>query len=322
MKAISARSSVSNFTKGGENSLWSVVGPNSAALGYEDAMGDMGGARVFNGFFSPIISPKFNLGRNPKIFTSGSCFAREIECALFQEGFTVLSWNPNTGLPNGFFHRYNTFSIINDFKNAFDNAYDDRLAMATPIGWIDYTANGVAPSWEALVELRKKVSEIHLNIRDADVFIITLGLVEVWYDKTTERHLNAAPSEVLSGNLGRFECRITDYAENLEALRHLIRYIREKAGPDIKIIVTVSPVPLNATFSGQDIVIANTFSKAVLRVVAQRLCDEDPLIDYFPSYEIVMNSNTDLAWLPDRRHVRREIVDHILSLFKAHYTGD
>jgi hypothetical protein len=304
----------------GEYAQWSVGGPEADAQGYDNVVGAMAGARVFREF-TPVITPKFRLGENPALFTSGSCFAREIEYALHALGKTVLSWSPDSGLKGGSFNRYNIFSVINDFRLAQGGGYDEDLMWETPIGWIDYSGNDVEPTREALAAARNASIQIHKRIAQADAFILTLGLVETWYDLQTNNYLNFTPSEVLASNLSRFECRISDYEENLEAARYLVEFLRTHFNPDLKVIVTVSPVPLNVSFSGQDIVQANSLSKATLRTVAQKLADEDDRIDYFPSYEMVMLSHPEKAWLPDYRHVRRETVARIMQAFIDNYIG-
>ena len=52
----------------------------------------------------------------------------------------------------------------------------------------------------------------------------------------------------------------------------------------MKIVLTVYPVPFSDTFSGQDVIVANTYSKSVLRCVAQDLTELYDHVDYFPSY--------------------------------------
>ena len=102
-------------------------------------------------------------------------------------------------------------------------------------------------------------------------------------------------------------------------MRSLISYIRSNFRENIRVILTVSPVPLNVTFSGFDITQANTLSKATLRTVAQEIADRDDMIDYFPSYEMVMLSDPEIAWYPDYRHVRVEMVKRIMKVFIDNY---
>lgn len=318
MKIFSGRQAIKNFRGSDGYAQWSAVGPDSHITGSEVASGNMAGCRVFNKYFEPHLTPKFNIPIGAKFFTAGSCFAREIEFALHNSGSEVLSWSPDSLLSGEFFNRYNTFSIINDFRAAFEG-YDSRLVMESPIGFVDYSAAGTSTTRDEMLTRRTAVCAAHKRITESTVLIVTLGLVEVWYDTLLDKYLNVAPSEILAGNLSRFECRITDYYENLAAARELIKFIRSHINHELKIILTVSPVPLNATFGGQDIAVANTFSKGTLRAVAQKIVDEDPLVDYFPSYEIVTLSDPLVAWFEDHRHVRRELVQHIVETFKKSY---
>ena len=319
VKVLSAREAIKNRSRQGDFAVWALWEEQAAAAGYDTTTPDMGGARAYNGLLTPRISPKFKLGANPKVFASGSCFARELESAMARDGGSVVSWTPDSGIEGEILNRYNTYSIGNDFEFAFRDSYDERLAIETPWGWIDYTAAGRSATQAELVEKRLQVIRLHRNVLEADVMIITLGLIEAWFDRETNRYLNATPGEVLSSNLSRYECRITDYSENLQALQALVVSLREFAGKDLKIVITVSPVPFTATFSSADVVQANTLSKSTLRTVAQAIADQDPLIDYFPSYEIVTLSDPQVAWLPDHRHVRHEAVRHVVQTFRNAY---
>ena len=44
-----------------------------------------------------------------------------------------------------------------------------------------------------------------------------------------------------------------------------------------------------------------------------------PNVDYFPSYEIVQNSDRAAAWERDLRHVRGAGAQHIMELFVQNY---
>ena len=86
-------------------------------------------------------------------------------------------------------------------------------------------------------------------------------------------------------------------------------------------MVTTSLVPLLATFTDRNVVVANTYSKSMLRVVAEDFAASRPNVHYFPSYEIVMNSDQGASWTDDGRHVQPEVVKHIMSLFQRHFVG-
>jgi hypothetical protein len=57
----------------------------------------------------------------------------------------------------------------------------------------------------------------------------------------------------------------------------------------MRMIVTVSPVPLTATVAGAHVLVSNVYSKSVLRAVAGQLARDHDDIDYFPSFEIMTN---------------------------------
>jgi len=152
------------------------------------------------------------------------------------------------------------------------------------------------------------------------VVIITLGLVEVWRDIEADIVINTTPSpEALAAYPGRYEFRVSSFNENMVNLEETHALLQRFGHPDQRIIVTVSPVPLMATFTQQDVVVANSYSKALLRTAAQEWAAAHPNINYFPSYEMVMNSARDAAWLEDLRHVQGRLVNHIMDSFLKHY---
>lgn len=55
---------------------------------------------------------------------------------------------------------------------------------------------------------------------------------------------------------------------------------------------------------------ANSFSKAALRVCAEKLREDHPQVDYFPSYEMATSGGLG-AFIEDNVHVRREVVNVI-----------
>src|SRR5205814_9168029 len=88
-----------------------------------------------------------------------------------------------------------------------------------------------------------------------------------------------------------------------------------------KMILTVSPVPLIATYEGRHVLQANTYSKAVLRVAAETIRKDNHNVDYFPSYEIITGQfNRGAYFEEDLRSVKNEGVEHVMRLFLKHFT--
>ena len=76
-----------------------------------------------------------------------------------------------------------------------------------------------------------------------------------------------------------------------------------------------------ATHRNVDVITANSYSKSVLRAVAEQLVATDDRITYFPSYETVMLSDRRFAWTDDFVHVNRDIVTLIVERMVNAFTG-
>lgn len=128
-------------------------------------------------------------------------------------------------------------------------------------------------------------------IRDAvdgaACFIVTLGLTEAWRDRLTGTVYPVCPG-VQRGvfDAGRHEFHNFRFDEVYRDLTAAIALARA-ANPELRIVLTVSPVPLTATATDSHVLVATTYSKSVLRAVAGQLAQEYAYVDYFPSFEIV-----------------------------------
>src|SRR3546814_5938415 len=88
--------------------------------------------------------------------------------------------------------------------------------------------------------------------------------------------------------------------------------------PDVKVVITVSPVPMAQTFTDSDVFAANTYSKSVLRVASEALKGNFEFVDYFPSYEMVMSSPRAMTWADDQIHVAPPVVERVISRSEEH----
>jgi hypothetical protein len=120
------------------------------------------------------------------------------------------------------------------------------------------------------------------------------------------------PTKLMREQPARYELEVMDVDAAMSRLLPAFELLAGK-----RVIVTVSPVPLRATFTDQDVVVANMYSKSVLRVCAERL-EVLPGVDYFPSYEIVMSSSV-RAYEKDNVHVRDDVVSNIVRYMTSRY---
>jgi hypothetical protein len=91
-----------------------------------------------------------------------------------------------------------------------------------------------------------------------------------------------------------------------------------KINPKLKIILTVSPVPLTATATNDHVLSATIYSKSVLRVACE-LVTKQQSVRYFPAYEIVTGPQApDNFFSPDRRNVTKMAVDTVMHALLSH----
>jgi hypothetical protein len=300
----------------------------------DDPTGKYAFQRLRHTLFTPNIDPKFKLRRDDKFYAIGSCFARGLENALAIHKITVESAAPEfaklqpankevSGL--GFTNKYNTYSILNELRWALDPDAvfpQESIVQLTKTTWYDPHANPTLnfAGLEETLQRRALMQVVTQRIRNCRAVIVTLGLAEVWRDIQADVFVNRTPiPSLFKTQPDRYEFHLTSFAENWANLEAIHALLSQYGHPEVHIVVTVSPVPLENTFSKMDIVVANTWAKSLLRTVAQEWAAAHANVDYFPSYEIVQSSDRATIWETDLRHVKGAGVRHIMELFLRNY---
>ena len=290
--------------------------------------------RLRQPFFIPHVAPKFKLRRDDKFYAIGSCFARGLENVLAAQKVVVESAAPEfaqlrpanketSGL--GFTNKYNTYSILNELRWALDPNAEfprDSIVQLTRTTWYDPHTNPTLEfvGFEETLERRSLIQAVTKRIRNCRAVIVTLGLAEVWRDVKADVFVNRTPiPSLFKTDPDRYKFYLTSFAQNLANLEMIHTLLSRYGHSDVRVIVTVSPVPLMNTFSTMDIVVANTWAKSLLRAVAQEWAAAHSNVDYFPSYEIMQNSDRLAVWEHDLRHVKGVGVQHIMELFLRNY---
>lgn len=293
---------------------------------------DRDGERLYP-LASPTAFPTFRIGADDNIFAIGSCFARNVEKALEAAGKRVLSREfdlgeigDSLGESANFFNKYSIHSVLNELRWALDRSSFPGKDILYPLGkgqFVDVQL-GVAKlafPLERVLAFRHAYLDAIAQVAEADVVILTLGYVETWYDRMLGLYLNVAPPQQLVKNEpDRFEFRVLSYGDVLNALEELHALLTRYRKKPLKMLVTVSPVPLASTFRDMDVLVANTYSKSVQRAALDEFLIGKEGVDYFPSYEFVTLSNPTIAWSRgDYRHVSPDLVARIMSNVLTNY---
>jgi hypothetical protein len=166
------------------------------------------------------------------------------------------------------------------------------------------------------VLLRQHLDSVLRAVQMADVFVFTLGLTEAWISRRDGAVFPACPGTVA----GRFDPALHEFrnftarevSEDIDAFVAVVREIN----PNLRIILTVSPVPLVATATPQHVLVATTYSKSVLRVAAGEAEARYENVVYFPAYEIVTGPQAPHDFFEDdRREPTQKAIKTVMRSF-------
>ena len=267
----------------------------------------------------PGFSPSFHFGPKDLVFTIGSCFARNIERQLLIEGYDVALTRfapPAEADPrvntDVMLHRYVPQSIANELDWALTGEpYPEAFFYEEPDGWRDLQLHmgGPPAPIETIRARRQALTDFMRLAGEARVFIMTVGLAEAWFDREVGVYLNASPPAWARKLFpDRFEFHLLDHDEILAGLERVRDLLVRHGRPDLEMLVTVSPVALATTFTGEDIIVANSYMKSALRSAIEVFARTHEHVDYFPSYESVTLSDYRRAWQEDQAHVTDELI--------------
>ncbi|TSA41283.1 MAG: GSCFA family protein [Methylococcaceae bacterium] len=284
-------------------------------------------------------SPKYPINNSP-IATAGSCFAQHIGKKLKAQGFNFIDMEPAPGpLDEESYHDFG----YHMYSARYGNIYSSRqlvqlleraLGKFVPVDKYWIKDDGFVDPFRPTIEPEPYLSQDELNahqdhhlacvralFKKTTLFIFTLGLTEAWASKEDGAVFPVAPG--VAGGIYTPEkyqlinLSYVDVIKDLEKFMKLARQLNRK----MRFMFTVSPVPLMATATTEQVIVASQYSKSVLRAAAGHLANKYALVDYFPSYEIisshVMRSQ---FYNPDMRTVSQAGVHHVMTQFFSAHT--
>lgn len=282
-----------------------------------------------------IHAPEIVLEKSDTIVTMGSCFAQHIANWLRDQGRNVPYYDSTENIrAKSFSANYGNIYTVRQALQILQEVQGTHVTSEpvwpTDGGYVDplrpaqFVTAFDSPEAVALSR-RQHLDAVRAAIKDLDVLVFTLGLTEAWRIRACGTVLPTAPG-VVAGVFddARYEFvnfRYGDVLSDLEAFCSEVRALRD--GHHFRMLLTVSPVPLTATASGQHILRASTYSKSVLRAVAGDFCADHSFADYFPSFELVTNPAARSAYFEENlRSVRPDAVASVMTTFERQCLAD
>ena len=237
-----------------------------------------------------------------KIVCLGSCFASNIAERLRRHKFDVIS------SPTGIL--FNPVSIAQSVDMMLRAARGESVVNPDMMVLLDdryvnydfHSALSGATPMAATLAMQEHLEEGGNALNRSNLVVITLGTAWCYEHREFGRvvaNCHKQPSRL-------FNRRLLSVAEVVEALVSIVESI------NCRVVFTVSPV--RHIGEGME---DNSLSKAILRVAVAEVCARyGKGVDYFPSYEIMMDDLRDYRFYDtDMVHPTMQAVDYIAEKF-------
>lgn len=288
----------------------------------------------------PVIAAPFTIGPDDRIATAGSCFALQIASSLREAGLNYhvvepapegLSADAASARSFGAYScRYGNIYTVRQLRQLMDRAYGRFVPSIE--AWSRDDGKMVDPfrpliepdGFDGIAALRADraahLAAVRRMFETLDIFIFTLGLTEFWHTRADGAALplppGAAGSTADERDYAFSNLRAAEVADDFLAFARDLSAVNPKA----KIILTVSPVSIIATFEPRHVLVSNSASKAILRASVEDILAERPDIAYFPSYDIVTSPATLGRFYADNlRNLTPAGVGVVMRLFFRHF---
>jgi hypothetical protein len=254
----------------------------------------------------PSPTPGFNVDIKTPVLSIGSCFANDIGQRLADYKFSI------TTNPGGII--FNPCSIFDLLEMALQNqpATDHAILQRDGVFLSHKFHSEIRSTTEAglLLQIESAKKALRDSIQQSGLIILTFGTAWVYKlkkDDTLVANCHKVPQKQFSKTL----LSVEDITERFRALKKEISLIN----PQTKFLLTVSPVR-----HLKDTLALNSVSKSVLRLACHQLTAQYEEVDYFPSYELMMDDLRDYRFYErDMIHPTGQAVDYIWQKFTEAY---
>jgi len=259
-------------------------------------------------FRTPIIPGKSDnkIKLNQSLLLMGSCFSEHIGKKLEQNKFNSLC--------NPFGIIYNPISIFKLLGQALEQRPIDRSFIIKNQGiyrHYDLHSDISALSEDDLIsQMNQAFKSCEYYLQKSEWILITFGTAIVY----RHRKLKEIVSNCHKIPAREFEKERLKPDEILTAFQTFYDNLL-KINKRFNIIVTVSPVR-----HLKDSLEVNSVSKSILRYVCSNLSEAFSKVQYFPSYEIMIDDLRDYRFYEaDMLHINAQAIEYIWETFQQSY---
>lgn len=256
-----------------------------------------------------ILPFRSKIAHNSSLFVMGSCFSEMIGDKLAERKFCVLR-NPFGTI----FNPHALFLLLE--TSLSETPLEEALITAHQGRFYHYQAHSKlsASSKEQLVELISHQQQVaKRELGEASHLFVTFGTAHVYElvgSGQVVANCHKQPREL-------FQKRLLQLSEMMDSFRNFYKVL-QAINPSAEIIVTVSPVR-----HIKDGIPENQLSKSLLRVLCHEMSQECQQVNYFPSYELMMDDLRDYRYYKDDMiHPTSFAENYIWEQFKKGYFDD
>lgn len=281
------------------------------------------------------LSQPIRLSLEDKIATAGSCFAQHIGRYMKGSGAEYLDLEPRPIFLSDkdakrfgyevyscrYGNIYTVRQLLQLIQESQCSRFPHEVVWEKEGRFFDALRPSVDPvgldAADQVLAMRKQhLQAVDKMFRSLDVFVFTLGLTEAWVSNEDGTvYPTAAGTIAGSHSQQKYHFKNFRYGEVMEDLREFWRLLKV-LNPSARMLLTVSPVPLNATASEDHVLVASCRSKSILRAVAGDMAEDENDVFYFPSYEIISSHpSRGMFYEPDLRNVNDAGVQLVMKHF-------
>lgn len=271
---------------------------------------------------------KFKISKNDKVMTIGSCFAQHITQFLKKTQNNILITERNNLYSANYGNVYTISQGLQLLQRSLNRDSDGEIWLHKESGQYcdSYRPNIVethSGEFDSVILGRlKHLESVYKAFSSCDVLIFTLGLTEGWKNIKTGQVFQVAPGHDAGvydpTRHSHFDLSILEIEEQLNEFIKLLFSINLK----VKIIFTVSPVHLAATYLKQNILISSFNSKIKIRASLENIIHSERVF-YFPSFEFIFSlSQMGQFYDATYRGVTPQAVRTVMRQFGEAFLGD